>query len=70
MNTKTLEKEIKKINGLDTLTIQEVGDDHLYTGLKTPMKPTAFLISDQKKKRKNRQTIWKNNGRYGIRFNR
>jgi hypothetical protein len=30
MNTKTLEKEIKKINGLDTLTIQEVGDDHLY----------------------------------------
>ena len=52
MNTKTLEKEIKKINGLDTLTIQEVGDDHLYTGLKTPMKPTAFLISDQKKKEK------------------
>ena len=30
MNTKTLEKEIKKINGLDTLTIHEVGDDHLY----------------------------------------
>ena len=52
MNTKTLEKEIKKINGLDTLTIQEVGDDHLYTGLKTPMKSTAFLISDQKKKEK------------------
>jgi len=52
MNTKTLEKEIKKINGLDTLTIQEVGDDHLYTGLKTPMKPSAFLISDQKKKEK------------------
>ena len=52
MNTKTLETEIKKINGLDTLTIQEVGDDHLYTGLKTPMKPTAFLISDQKKKEK------------------
>jgi len=52
MNTKTLEKEIKKINGLDTLTIQEVGDDHLYTGLKTPMKPTAFLISDQEKKEK------------------
>ena len=52
MNTKTLEKKIKKINGLDTLTIQEVGDDHLYTGLKTPMKPTAFLISDQKKKEK------------------
>ena len=52
MNTKTLEKEIKKINGLDTLTIQEVGDDHPYTGLKTPMKPSAFLISDQKKKEK------------------
>ena len=52
MNTKTLETEIKKINELDTLTIQEVGDDHLYTGLKTPTKPTAFLISDQKKKEK------------------
>ena len=52
MNTKTLEKEIKKINGLDTLTIHEVGDYHLYTGLKTPMKPTAFLISDQEKKEK------------------
>ena len=52
MNTKTLEKEIKKINGFDTLTIHEVGDDHLYTGLKTPMKPTAFLISDQEKKEK------------------
>ena len=52
MNTKTLETEIKKINELDTLTIQEVGDDHLYTGLKTPMKSTAFLISDQKKKEK------------------
>ena len=52
MNTKTLEKEIKKTNGFDALTIHEVGDDHLYTGLKTPMKPTAFLISDQKKKEK------------------
>ena len=52
MNTKTLEKEIKKINGLDALSIHEVGDDHLYTGLKTPMKPTAFLISDQEKKEK------------------
>ena len=52
MNRTTLEKEIKNINGLDTLTIQEVGDDHLYTGLKTPIKPTAFLISDHKKKEK------------------
>jgi len=52
MNTKIVDKEIKKINGLDTLTIHEVGDDHLYTGLKTPMKPTAFLISDQDKKEK------------------
>ena len=52
MNTKIVDKEIKKINGLDTLTINEVGDDHLYTGLKTPMKPTAFLISDQDKKEK------------------
>jgi len=57
MNTKTLEKEIKKINGLDTLTIHEVGDDHLYTGLKTPMKPTAFFNFRSGEKRKNCQTF-------------
>lgn len=31
---------------------EEIGDDHLYTGLKTPMKPDAFTISDVEKKEK------------------
>lgn len=30
----------------------EVGDDHLFTGLETPMKPDAFDISDDEKKEK------------------
>ena len=29
---------------------EEIGDDHLYTGLETPMKPNAFLASDEEKK--------------------
>lgn len=28
----------------------EIGDDHLYTGVETPMKPDAFKLSDQHKK--------------------
>ena len=31
---------------------EEIGDDHLYTGLKTPMKANAFAISDVEKKEK------------------
>ena len=29
---------------------EEIGDDHLFTGLETPMKPNAFAISDEVKK--------------------
>lgn len=29
---------------------EEIGDDHLYTGLDTPMKPNAFFASDEEKK--------------------
>ncbi len=35
------------INGF---THEEIGDDHLYTGLETPMKEDAFEISDEDKK--------------------
>jgi GTP cyclohydrolase I len=38
----------KYLNGL---SVEEIGDDHLYTGLKTPMKPNAFEISDEEKKK-------------------
>ena len=38
-----------KINGF---TPEEIGDDHLYTGIETPLKKDAFAISDQEKKEK------------------
>lgn len=28
----------------------EIGDDHMYTGVETPMKPNAFALTDEKKK--------------------
>ena len=42
----------KKKNGhtLNGFSTAEIGDDHLYTGLETPMKPDAFKISDEEKK--------------------
>ena len=52
MSTNTLAKEHKQNNQLNDLTFEDVGDDHLFTGLETPMKPDAFLISDEEKKEK------------------
>lgn len=44
------QKEIsEKLNGF---SFEEVGDDHLFTGLQTPMKADAFKISDKEKKEK------------------
>ncbi|WOC40584.1 GTP cyclohydrolase I FolE [Polaribacter sp. HL-MS24] len=37
---------------LQNFSIEEVGDDHLYTGLRTPMITDAFKISDEEKKEK------------------
>lgn len=37
---------------LQELSYDEVGDDHLYTGLKTPMKEDAFALSDTEKKKR------------------
>ena len=31
---------------------EEIGDNHMLTGMETPMKPTAFLISDEEKKKR------------------
>ncbi len=39
----------QKFNGF---SFEEIGDDHLYTGIETPMKPNAFAISDEEKKKK------------------
>ncbi len=48
MSTNTLKvKNGHELNGFSTT---EIGDDHLYTGLETPMKADAFKLSDQEKK--------------------
>ncbi len=39
-----------KVQGLNGFDIEDIGDDHLYTGLQTPMKADAFKLSDNKKK--------------------
>ncbi len=39
-------------NKNNSLTHDEIGDDHLCTGLETPMKKDAFVLSDEEKKNK------------------
>ncbi|MFD1316553.1 GTP cyclohydrolase I FolE [Namhaeicola litoreus] len=43
---------LEKINGhdLNLLSVEEFGDDHISTGMETPMRPDAFDMSDQQKK--------------------
>jgi len=49
MDTKITTNYIKTINGISN---HEIGDDHLFTGLETPMKKNAFKVSDSEKKKK------------------
>ena len=49
-NIETSEKNVLDL--LNGLSIEEIGDDHLYTGLKTPIKKDAFKLSDEEKKQK------------------
>ncbi len=39
-------------NSLSDFTIEDIGDDHLYTSIETPMKKNAFELSDEDKKNK------------------
>ena len=48
MSTNNITK--KKINHLNDLNHTEIGDDHLYTSIETPLKKDAFKISDEEKK--------------------
>lgn len=50
MNAETLKP--KKINGhtLNGFSAQDIGDDHLMTGLETPLKADAFKMPDDEKK--------------------
>tara|TARA_R110000868_G_scaffold327938_2_gene588874 strand:+ start:194 stop:874 length:681 start_codon:yes stop_codon:yes gene_type:complete len=41
-----------KENELNGFSDEEIGDDHIYTGLETPMKVNAFEMSDDEKKDK------------------
>ena len=48
----TMLNTLIKENGLNGFSHEEIGDDHIYTGLETPMKQNAFDISDDRKKEK------------------
>lgn len=52
MITEVILKEKQKEQKLNGFSFEEIGDDHLFTGLETPMKPDAFKISDEEKKEK------------------
>lgn len=47
MDNQLTNKNIKEIN---ELSVHEIGDDHLFTGLETPMKKDAFKLTDEEKK--------------------
>ncbi|AOR29476.1 GTP cyclohydrolase I, type 1 [Formosa sp. Hel1_33_131] len=49
MNTKVTTENEDLLNGFSN---HEIGDDHLFTGLETPMKKDAFKLSDGDKKKK------------------
>ena len=52
MNTETLIKKHNNGHKLNGFSHEEIGDDHLYTGLETPMKADAFKLSDYEKKKR------------------
>ena len=39
-------------NNLENLTIEEIGDNHYFTGIETPLRSDAFDLSDDEKKEK------------------
>jgi GTP cyclohydrolase I len=51
MSTETLNIKKKGLE-LNDFSTSEIGDDHLFTGLETPMKLDAFKLSDDEKKQR------------------
>ena len=49
MNNQVTTKDENTLNGFSDL---EIGEDHLFTGLETPMKQDAFKLTDEEKKSK------------------
>lgn len=43
-------KDTINLNGLTTLSVEEIGDEHLFTSIETPLKKDAFALSDSEKK--------------------
>lgn len=64
MKTEILTKKNGK--ALNGFSIEDIGDDHLFTSLDTPMKPGAFDMSDKEKKRTHLNFIFRNHGCFGI----
>ena len=52
MSTNVLAKEKQSKQRLSEISINEIGEDHLSTGLETPMRLDAFKFSDEEKKEK------------------
>jgi GTP cyclohydrolase I len=48
----TLLKSLTNESELNGFTFDEIGDDHLYTGIETPLTADAFKLSDDEKKEK------------------
>ncbi|MFO7720777.1 MAG: GTP cyclohydrolase I FolE [Gillisia sp.] len=47
---KTENLALRNDNTISDFSIYEIGDDHMFTGLETPMKSNAFAMSDDEKK--------------------
>ncbi|WP_445736044.1 GTP cyclohydrolase I FolE [Mariniflexile sp.] len=52
MNTETLEVKKKNNHSLHGFSPEDIGENHLYAGLETPMKADAFKLSDIEKKQR------------------
>ncbi|MFT5078393.1 MAG: GTP cyclohydrolase I [Planctomycetota bacterium] len=52
MKLKTENLAPKNGNKINDFSLNEIGDDHMFTGLETPMKADAFALSDLEKKEK------------------
>lgn len=50
MNTVELINGKSTKNKLNGFTLDDIGNDHLYTGLETPLREDAFVLPDNKKK--------------------
>ena len=49
MQLEKLKSNRQKLNGF---TVEDIGDNHLFTGLETPMKQDAFALNDSEKKKR------------------